>query len=188
MYRPSAGVAPVFWCMGSSQGTACCSVVTSVPPISGLLWQRAAEDGGPENQRMHHLEQARSQGGKRCFGACPRGGVSQVNPGVSPLLLCPHGLQPLSHHAQGAPLPGSAQHPLRYYGCGLVVPECLASCRILDLGSGSGRDCYLLSQLVGEQGHVTGIDMTEGQVCQGARASPCSPQHSPPIIPFLLPG
>ncbi|NXR01785.1 AS3MT methyltransferase, partial [Sagittarius serpentarius] len=52
----------------------------------------------------------------------------------------------------------------RYYGCGLVVPEYLASCRILDLGSGSGRDCYLLSQLVGEQGHVTGIDMTEGQV------------------------
>ncbi|XP_061228373.1 arsenite methyltransferase, partial [Neopsephotus bourkii] len=52
----------------------------------------------------------------------------------------------------------------KYYGCGLVVPECLASCRILDLGSGSGRDCYLLSQLVGEQGHVTGIDMTEGQV------------------------
>ncbi|XP_015488476.1 arsenite methyltransferase isoform X1 [Parus major] len=52
----------------------------------------------------------------------------------------------------------------RYYGCGLVIPECLSSCRILDLGSGSGRDCYLLSQLVGEQGHVTGIDMTESQV------------------------
>ncbi|KAM6264797.1 arsenite methyltransferase [Spheniscus humboldti] len=52
----------------------------------------------------------------------------------------------------------------RYYGCGLVIPECLTSRRILDLGSGSGRDCYLLSQLVGERGHVTGIDMTEGQV------------------------
>ncbi|XP_074448145.1 arsenite methyltransferase [Larus michahellis] len=52
----------------------------------------------------------------------------------------------------------------RYYGCGLVIPECLTSCRILDLGSGSGRDCYLLSQMVGEWGHVTGIDMTEGQV------------------------
>ncbi|XP_061844283.1 arsenite methyltransferase-like isoform X2 [Nerophis lumbriciformis] len=51
----------------------------------------------------------------------------------------------------------------RYYGCGLVVPECLEGCRILDLGSGSGRDCYMLSQLVGETGHVTGIDMTEDQ-------------------------
>ncbi|XP_015722724.1 arsenite methyltransferase isoform X2 [Coturnix japonica] len=52
----------------------------------------------------------------------------------------------------------------RYYGCGLIIPECLTSCRVLDLGSGSGRDCYVLSQLVGEQGHVTGIDMTEAQV------------------------
>ncbi|XP_061578798.1 arsenite methyltransferase [Cololabis saira] len=52
----------------------------------------------------------------------------------------------------------------KYYGCGLVVPECLEGCSILDLGSGSGRDCYMLSQLVGEQGHVTGIDMTEGQL------------------------
>ncbi|XP_049575914.1 arsenite methyltransferase [Syngnathus scovelli] len=52
----------------------------------------------------------------------------------------------------------------RYYGCGLVVPECLEGCRILDLGSGSGRDCYMLSQLVGEAGHVTGIDMTEDQL------------------------
>ncbi|KAM9857073.1 arsenite methyltransferase isoform 2-T2 [Aulostomus maculatus] len=52
----------------------------------------------------------------------------------------------------------------RYYGCGLVVPECVEGCRILDLGSGSGRDCYVLSQLVGEAGHVTGIDMTEDQL------------------------
>lgn len=54
----------------------------------------------------------------------------------------------------------------RYYGCGLVIPECLENCWILDLGSGSGRDCYVLSQLVGETGHVTGIDMTENQVRQ----------------------
>ncbi|NXK96935.1 AS3MT methyltransferase, partial [Formicarius rufipectus] len=67
----------------------------------------------------------------------------------------------------------------RYYGCGLVIPECLSSCRILDLGSGSGRDCYVLSQLVGEQGHVTGIDMTKGQVQCRAGASP-RPPSSPP--------
>ncbi|NXV29490.1 AS3MT methyltransferase, partial [Rissa tridactyla] len=71
----------------------------------------------------------------------------------------------------------------RYYGCGLVIPECLTSCRILDLGSGSGRDCYLLSQMVGEWGHVTGIDMTEGQVWHGARASPRPPSIPPPPFP-----
>ncbi|XP_029466144.1 arsenite methyltransferase isoform X2 [Rhinatrema bivittatum] len=52
----------------------------------------------------------------------------------------------------------------RYYGCGLVVPECLENSWILDLGCGSGRDCYMLSKLVGEKGHVTGIDMTDEQI------------------------
>jgi SAM-dependent methyltransferase len=35
---------------------------------------------------------------------------------------------------------------------------------VLDLGSGSGRDCYLLSQLVGAAGRVTGVDMTDEQL------------------------
>ncbi|XP_018408898.1 PREDICTED: arsenite methyltransferase-like [Nanorana parkeri] len=52
----------------------------------------------------------------------------------------------------------------RYYGCGLTVPECLEDCRILDLGSGSGRDCYMLSKLVGQKGYVTGVDMTDEQL------------------------
>ncbi|XP_056139940.1 arsenite methyltransferase [Lampris incognitus] len=49
----------------------------------------------------------------------------------------------------------------RFFGCGLPVPEKVESCKILDLGSGSGRDCFALSKLVGEEGHVTGIDMTK---------------------------
>ena len=57
----------------------------------------------------------------------------------------------------------------RYYGCGLVRPELLQGMRILDLGSGSGRDCYLLSQLVGEQGYVLGVDMTEEQLAVANR-------------------
>jgi arsenite methyltransferase len=52
----------------------------------------------------------------------------------------------------------------RYYGCGLVSPEKLEGMWILDLGSGSGRDCYLLAQLVGEQGYVLGVDMTDEQL------------------------
>ncbi|KAF7689447.1 arsenite methyltransferase [Silurus meridionalis] len=52
----------------------------------------------------------------------------------------------------------------KYYGCGLAVPECVQGCRVLDLGCGSGRDCYVLSQLVGKSGHVTGLDMTEDQL------------------------
>lgn len=52
----------------------------------------------------------------------------------------------------------------RYYGCGLVAPEQLPGLSVLDLGSGSGRDCYVLSALVGEQGKVTGVDMTQAQL------------------------
>ncbi|MBE9526771.1 MAG: methyltransferase domain-containing protein [Proteobacteria bacterium] len=52
----------------------------------------------------------------------------------------------------------------RYYGCGLVRPQQLQGMRILDLGCGSGRDCYVLSQLVGEDGFVMGVDMTDEQL------------------------
>jgi SAM-dependent methyltransferase len=52
----------------------------------------------------------------------------------------------------------------RYYGCGLVMPQRLKGMSILDLGSGSGRDCYVLAQLVGEQGRVVGVDMTDEQL------------------------
>lgn len=52
----------------------------------------------------------------------------------------------------------------RYYGCGLVAPPLLAGCRVLDLGSGSGRDVYALAQLVGPTGEVVGVDMTDEQL------------------------
>lgn len=52
----------------------------------------------------------------------------------------------------------------RYYGCGLIAPELLAGCRLLDLGCGAGRDAYLLAQLVGAGGSVLGVDMTEQQL------------------------
>lgn len=52
----------------------------------------------------------------------------------------------------------------KYYGCGLVTPNELEGLRVLDLGSGSGRDCYVLSQFVGEKGEVIGVDMTEEQL------------------------
>jgi len=52
----------------------------------------------------------------------------------------------------------------RYYGCGLICPPLLEGCRILDLGCGSGRDVYLLSQLAGASGEVIGVDMTDEQL------------------------
>ncbi|TGL40372.1 methyltransferase domain-containing protein [Leptospira perdikensis] len=58
-------------------------------------------------------------------------------------------------------------HPVikdKFYGCGSPFPPALTGRKILDLGCGSGRDVYLLSQLVGEFGSVIGIDMTNEQL------------------------
>lgn len=52
----------------------------------------------------------------------------------------------------------------KFFGCGLPFPAKLEKCRVLDLGSGSGRDCFAFSKLVGPNGHVTGIDMTEEMI------------------------
>ena len=51
-----------------------------------------------------------------------------------------------------------------YYGCGLVIPDELEGLTCLDLGCGAGKDVYILSKLVGEKGHVIGVDMTKEQL------------------------
>jgi ubiquinone/menaquinone biosynthesis C-methylase UbiE len=52
----------------------------------------------------------------------------------------------------------------RFYGCGSPIPPALEGCTVLDLGCGSGRDVYILSKLVGENGSVIGVDMTGEQL------------------------
>ena len=41
--------------------------------------------------------------------------------------------------------------------------------RVLDLGSGSGTDSFALASLVGANGHVTGVDMTDEQLAKAER-------------------
>ncbi len=52
----------------------------------------------------------------------------------------------------------------KYYGCGSPIPMCLENLKVLDIGCGTGRDCYVMSKLIGQQGFVYGIDMTEDQI------------------------
>lgn len=52
----------------------------------------------------------------------------------------------------------------KYYGCGLTIPSQVEGLKILDLGCGSGRDVYIASKLVGAQGEVIGVDMTQEQL------------------------
>lgn len=57
----------------------------------------------------------------------------------------------------------------RFYGCGSPIPDALDGATVLDLGCGSGRDVYLLSNLVGEHGRVIGVDMTPQQLAVARR-------------------
>ena len=52
----------------------------------------------------------------------------------------------------------------RFYGCGSPIPPLLEGLTVLDLGCGTGRDVYIASRLVGETGHVIGVDMTPEQL------------------------
>lgn len=52
----------------------------------------------------------------------------------------------------------------RRYGCGSPIPDALEGRLVVDLGSGAGADCYIASQLVGPEGHVVGVDMTDEQL------------------------
>lgn len=46
----------------------------------------------------------------------------------------------------------------RDYGCGDPTPFVREGETVLDLGSGGGKVCYILSQVVGPEGRVIGVD------------------------------
>ncbi|KAK3607321.1 hypothetical protein CHS0354_018805 [Potamilus streckersoni] len=77
---------------------------------------------------------------------------------------CPKSKIPSQKHVMEALEMVHEQVSTRHYGCGLVIPEKLGGMHVLDLGSGSGRDCFALSKLVGQNGFVTGMDMTDEQL------------------------
>jgi len=57
----------------------------------------------------------------------------------------------------------------KFYGCGSPIPDALEGCTVLDMGCGTGRDAFLCARLVGERGHVIGLDMTDEQLAVANR-------------------
>lgn len=57
----------------------------------------------------------------------------------------------------------------RFYGCGFPIPVALDGATVIDLGCGTGRDVFCLSQLVGPTGFVHGVDMTDEQLKVGRK-------------------
>ena len=57
----------------------------------------------------------------------------------------------------------------KFYGCGSPIPADVRGCVVLDLGCGTGRDAFILSSLVGPDGSVIGVDMTDEQLEVGKK-------------------
>ncbi len=77
----------------------------------------------------------------------------------------------------------------KYYGCGSPIPLCLENLKILDLGCGTGRDCYVMSKLAGSDGFVYGIDMTESQIAIAKKHVGSQTEvfgYSKPNVKFIL--
>ncbi len=63
----------------------------------------------------------------------------------------------------------------KFYGCGNPLPAGIEGLRVLDLGCGSGRDCYVAASLVGERGSVIG---ERSCCCRGSSRSRSQGSHS----------
>jgi arsenite methyltransferase len=86
--------------------------------------------------------------------------------------------------AELASLPEGADLGL---GCG--NPQALAAMRpgevVVDLGSGTGIDCFLAAQRVGPTGRVIGVDMTHRTRPRFAPDSPVERAGFEPSVPHL---
>jgi len=60
----------------------------------------------------------------------------------------------------------------RDYGCGDPSRHLRPGETVLDLGSGTGKICFIASQIVGPEGRVIGIDMTDEMLSVARRAAP----------------
>ena len=60
----------------------------------------------------------------------------------------------------------------RDYGCGDPSRHLAPGETVLDLGSGTGKICFIASQVVGPEGRVIGVDMTPEMLAVARRAAP----------------
>src|SRR5437660_2464356 len=60
----------------------------------------------------------------------------------------------------------------KHYGCGDPSRDLKPAETVLDLGSGAGKICFIAAQIVGPQGKVIGIDMTDEMLAVARRNAP----------------
>ena len=85
---------------------------------------------------------------------------------VEPALCCPTSYDP--KYLAAIPM----EVIERDYGCGDPSKFLRSGETVLDLGSGTGKICFIASQVVGETGQVIGIDMTQEMLNVAGAAAP----------------
>lgn len=86
---------------------------------------------------------------------CVRERYSAASQAAEPALCCPVVYD--TRHLEVIP-----QEVIdRDYGCGDPSPYVRPGDRVLDLGAGGGKLCFIISQLVGETGRVIGVDVNQ---------------------------
>jgi len=85
---------------------------------------------------------------------------------LEPELCCPVDYEP----RYLAPIPPEVLE--RDYGCGDPSRHLRRGETVLDLGSGSGKICFIASQVVGAEGRVIGVDMTPEMLALARTAAP----------------
>lgn len=60
----------------------------------------------------------------------------------------------------------------RDYGCGDPSRHLMPGETVLDLGSGSGKICFIASQIVGRHGRVIGVDVNDDMLALARRSAP----------------
>src|ERR1700750_3260319 len=65
----------------------------------------------------------------------------------------------------------------RDYGCGDPSKYVRRGETVLDLGSGTGKICFIASQVVGPEGRVIGVDMTDEMLEVARRNAPVVAQR-----------
>ncbi len=90
--------------------------------------------------------------------------VSMKEHGEMATQTCACGPESMPEHIRAIEAQIPEEIASRFYGCGSPLPPALEGCTVLDLGCGTGRDVFLASKLVGAEGKVIGIDMSEDQL------------------------
>jgi arsenite methyltransferase len=65
----------------------------------------------------------------------------------------------------------------RDYGCGDPSPYLREGEAVLDLGSGTGKICFIAAQIVGPKGKIIGVDMTDEMLGVARRNAPIVAEH-----------